>query len=150
MGSVSASAASGSTESLRTTLDETGECPLDLLGEDDARHLACNRAEGTDGVPDLVGRSVARESGAPGASTLAERRIGTLRRELLDRTIIWNQRQLERLVTDYIDHSNEHRPLDLQPPGPADEDPLHTPESAPQIARTTRCDGLINEYRNAA
>ena len=27
------------------------------------------------------------------------------RRELLDRTIIWNQQQLERLVTDYIDHS---------------------------------------------
>ena len=27
-------------------------------------------------------------------------------RELLDRTIIWNQRQLKRLVVDYIDHYN--------------------------------------------
>jgi len=24
--------------------------------------------------------------------------------------IIWNHQQLERIVTDYIDHYNEHRP----------------------------------------
>ena len=42
----------------------------------------------------------------PVANAFAERWIGTLRRELLDRTIIWNRRQLERLVVDYIDHYN--------------------------------------------
>jgi putative transposase len=36
----------------------------------------------------------------PVANAYAERWIGTLRRELLDRTIIWNQCQLERLVVD--------------------------------------------------
>lgn len=36
--------------------------------------------------------------------------VGTLQRELLDHTIIWNQRQLERLVVDYIDRYNTHRP----------------------------------------
>ena len=46
----------------------------------------------------------------PVANAFTERWIGTLRRELLDRTIIWNQRQLERLVIDYIGHYNEHRP----------------------------------------
>ena len=55
----------------------------------------------------------------------AERWIGTIRHELLEqpaglpRTIIWNQRQVERLVVDYIDHYNEHRPhrsLGQQPP----------------------------------
>ena len=40
---------------------------------------------------------------SPVANAFAERWIGTLRRELLDRTIIWNQRQLQRLVIDYID-----------------------------------------------
>ena len=40
----------------------------------------------------------------------AERWIATLRRELLDRSIIWNQRQLQPLVIDYIDHYNAHRP----------------------------------------
>ena len=47
---------------------------------------------------------------APVANAFAERWIATLRRELLDRTLIWNQRQLEGLVVDYIDHYNTHRP----------------------------------------
>jgi hypothetical protein len=38
------------------------------------------------------------------ANGIAERWIGTLRWELLDRTIIWNRRQLHGLVTDYGDH----------------------------------------------
>ena len=40
-------------------------------------------------------------------NAFAERWIGTLRRELLDRTIIWNRRQLNKLVVDYIDHYNK-------------------------------------------
>jgi hypothetical protein len=40
------------------------------------------------------------------ANTFAERWIGSIGRELLDRTIIWNQHQLERLVTGYNDHQN--------------------------------------------
>ena len=42
----------------------------------------------------------------PVANAFAERWIATLRRELLDRTVIWNRHQLERLVVDYIDHYN--------------------------------------------
>lgn len=90
----------------------------------------------------------------PVANTFAERWIGTLRRELLDRTIIWNRHQLERLVTDYIAHYNTHRPhrsLDQQPPRPGDPDKdATTPEPLRRVVRTTRCDGLINEYKNAA
>ncbi len=37
----------------------------------------------------------------PIANSYAERWIGSIRRELLDRTIIWNQHQLQRLVVDY-------------------------------------------------
>jgi len=40
----------------------------------------------------------------------AERWIRSLRRGLLDRTLIWNQRHLKELVADYIAHYNEHRP----------------------------------------
>ena len=90
----------------------------------------------------------------PVANTFAERWTGTLRRELLDRTIIWNQRQLERLVIDYIDHYNMHRPhrsLSQRPPRQAlPEEPTSIAPSSPRVARTSRCDGLINEYRNAA
>ena len=80
-----------------------------------------------------------------------ERWIATLRRELLDRTITWNHRQLNKLVVDYIDHYNTHRPhrsLDQRPP--VATDPPDQPDNHPQAVKTARCGGLINEYRNAA
>ena len=52
--------------------------------------------------------------------------------------------------------NNEHRPhrsLDQQPPSPCDarDDPPDTPKFSLEIVRTTtRCDGLINEYKTAA
>ena len=88
----------------------------------------------------------------PVANAFAERWIGSIRRELLDRTIIWNRHQLERLVVDYIDHHNDHRPhrsLDQRPPLPPAPSPNPSPPD-PRIIKSTRCDGLIHEYRNAA
>ena len=88
----------------------------------------------------------------PVANTFAERWIGSIRRELLDRTIIWNRRQLERLVIDYVAHYNEHRPhrsLEQRPPEATLDQPPSMPASV-AVLRTTRCDGLINEYENAA
>lgn len=88
----------------------------------------------------------------PVANAFAERWIGTLRRELLDRTLIWNRMQLERIVVDYIDHYNEkrpHRSLDQRPPCPGAPTPIR-PNVQVQVARSSRCDGLIYEYRNAA
>ena len=87
------------------------------------------------------------------SNSFAERWIGTLRRELLDRTIIWNQRQLERLVVEFIDHYNTRRPhrsLDQQPPQRTSREPPAAASSPATVVRTSRCDGLINEYRNAA
>ena len=87
----------------------------------------------------------------PVANAFAERWIGTLRRELLDRTIIWNRRQLNRLVVDYIGHYNTHRPhrsLDQRPPVATDA--ADQPDRHLQVVRTARCGELINEYRNAA
>jgi transposase InsO family protein len=88
----------------------------------------------------------------PVANTFAERWIGSIRRELLDRTIIWTRLQIERLVSDYIAHYNQHRPhqsLDQRPPTPAHLPPEAAPETT-TVLRTSRCDGLIHEYRNAA
>ena len=90
---------------------------------------------------------------SPQANAYAERWVRTLRHELLDRTIIWNHDQLERLVTDYIEHYNQHRPhrsLNQRPPTPATADPPPKPPVTGTVLRTTSCDGLINEYRNAA
>jgi putative transposase len=47
---------------------------------------------------------------APRANAVAERWLGSLRRELLDRILIVNRRQLEHILTIYVDHYNTHRP----------------------------------------
>ncbi len=88
----------------------------------------------------------------PVANTFAERWIGTVRRELLDRTIIWNRSQVERLVIDYINHYNTHRPhrsLDQRPPLETDAPP-RADQSHLRVVKSTRCNGLINEYQHAA
>jgi putative transposase len=47
---------------------------------------------------------------APRANAIAERWIGTVRHELLDRMLILNQRQLGTVLAEYVAHVNTHRP----------------------------------------
>jgi transposase InsO family protein len=89
--------------------------------------------------------------GAPQANAFAERWVRTVRHELLDRTLIWNQRQLERLLNDFVDHYNQHRPhRSLKQRATADDADASVIELGQPIQRTTTCAGLINEYRPAA
>ncbi|MFN0092688.1 MAG: hypothetical protein ACKVWR_20835 [Acidimicrobiales bacterium] len=46
--------------------------------------------------------AVTTPPGAPQANALAERWVRSVRHELLDRTIIWNERQLRRLLQEYV------------------------------------------------
>jgi transposase InsO family protein len=88
---------------------------------------------------------------SPQANAYAERWIRTLRHELLDRTIIWNQSQLERLLGEYIEHYNTHRPhRGLYQRAPDDKDPVIPISPNRLIERHTTCAGLINQYRTAA
>ena len=48
--------------------------------------------------------------GAPRANAFAERWVRCVRHELLDRTIVWNERPLRPLLEEYVQHHNEHRP----------------------------------------
>ena len=43
-------------------------------------------------------------------NSIMEHRIGSCRRELLDRTLIWNQRHLMPVLREYEDFCNTHRP----------------------------------------
>ena len=73
-----------------------------------------------------------------------------MRRELLDRTLVWNRRQLEQLLRDYVEHYNTHRPhRSLEQRTPTDNMVVEYRLGRP-IRRHTRCNGLINEYRHAA
>jgi hypothetical protein len=88
---------------------------------------------------------------APRANAIAERWIGTVRRELLDRMLILNRRQLEAVLAEYVAHFNAHRPhrtlnqaAPLQPlPPPASPSQLH-------IRCRDRLGGLIHEYSQVA
>ena len=46
----------------------------------------------------------------PRMNAIAERWIGGCRRELLDRTLIWNQAHLQQILREYEIHHNLHRP----------------------------------------
>jgi len=84
------------------------------------------------------------------ANAYAERWVRTLRHELLDRTIIWNERQLRALLTEYLHHYNHHRPhRSLHQRAPDDTDVV-TIAPRRTIERHSTCAGLINEYRHAA
>jgi putative transposase len=83
----------------------------------------------------------------PRMNAIAERWIGGCRRELLDRTLIWNQAHLGRILRQYEIHHNQHRPhrslhgaAPLKPlPAPVDLDPY-------RVRKQARVGGLINEY----
>jgi putative transposase len=86
----------------------------------------------------------------PVANAYAERWVGTIRRELCDRTLIWNRVQLERLLDQYVAHYNTHRPhRGLGQRAPDDRDVVAYRPGRP-IRRHRSCNGLINEYRQAA
>ncbi len=87
----------------------------------------------------------------PRMNAIAERWIRGCRRELLDRTLIWNQHHLRRILRDYETHHNQHRPhRSLH--GAAPLTPLPEPVDLDQyrVRRHTRAGGLINEYRLVA
>jgi transposase InsO family protein len=86
----------------------------------------------------------------PVANAYAERWVRTVRRELCDRTLIWNHQQLEQLLDGYVEHYNTHRPhRGLGQRAPSDTEVVEYRAGRP-IRRHSTCSGLINEYRQAA
>jgi hypothetical protein len=78
--------------------------------------------------------------------------VRTARTELLDHTLIWNERQLRRLLVEFIEHYNTHRPhRGIQQRSPTSIDHA-APEPVPfdRIRQRRVLGGLINEYHHAA
>src|SRR5258708_24914485 len=83
-----------------------------------------------------------------------ERWVRTCRRELLDRTLIWNQRHLLHALHEFECFYNGHRPHQ----GLANARPLHplpTPIADPdqiarlRVRRRDRLGGILHEYQPA-
>ena len=92
---------------------------------------------------------------APNANAYAERWVGAVRRECLDRLLIFGRRQLEHVLCVYVRHFNQQRPhraLDLQPPDRGSgTDPLPAPTlHRLQVSRRDLLGGLLHEYEAAA
>jgi putative transposase len=87
----------------------------------------------------------------PRMNAITERWTGGCRRELLDRTLVWNQAHLRRILRDYQAHHNQHRPH-RSPQGAAPLKALPEPVDLDQyrVRRQARAGGLINEYHLVA
>jgi putative transposase len=135
---------------LLMTLDDR-EQPLRFLIHD----RDCKFSGGCDHVFQSEGITVIRTPvQAPNANAHAERWIGSVRRECLDRLLIFSRRQLEHVLRVYARHYNNHRPhraLALRPPEQTDGNPkpLRAPPY-PQLNRNDLLGGLIHEYEHAA
>ena len=90
---------------------------------------------------------------APNANAVAERWVGTVRRECLDQLLIVGCRQLVGVLRVYVEHYNRHRPhRSLGHMAPVPSVPGE-PRSGPILGGLRRRDllgGLVHEYEPAA
>jgi putative transposase len=91
----------------------------------------------------------------PQMNSIMERWVQTCRRELLDRTLIWNQRHLLHALHEFEQFYNEHRPHQ----GIATARPMHPlpaqivdPDKIAHldIRRHDRLGGILHQYEHAA
>jgi transposase InsO family protein len=131
-------------------LSEEGQQARFLIRDNDTKFTAAfDRVLAADGMG--VIRTPIR---APRANSVAERFVGTVRRECLDRLLILGRRHLEAVLAEYVEHYNGHRPhrfLDQRPPCHGSVAPIPIVDlSSARLRRTAILDGLIHEYSRAA
>jgi len=85
---------------------------------------------------------------APRGKAHAERWVGSLRRECLDRLLILGHRHLEQVVRAYKNQHRPHRSLEQLPPLAKPPSAERSPPN--QIGRRDRLGGLLHEYHAIA
>jgi transposase InsO family protein len=127
-------------------LDERANLFKFLIRERDARFTAA-----FDNVFTSISvRIVKTPVRAPRGDAYAERFVGTVRREYLDRLLVAGERHLRAVLTAHETHCNSRRPHQSREQRP----PIHDPGQLIDLTATIRqrlvFGGLINEYRRAA
>ena len=128
-------------------LDDAGRRFRFLIRDRDAKFSAMFDAVFT-AIDGSIIRTPVR---APRANAIAERFVGSIRRELLDRTLIINQRHAASMLREFARHYNDHRPHRfLAQAAPLRPLPHRTTSEIHNIRRRDRLGGLIHEYQQVA
>ena len=132
-------------------LEDAGNRARFLIRDRDGKFPALFNDVLTDAGIEIVLSGVQR----PRMNSIMERWVQTCRRELLDRTLIWNQAHLLHALREFEQFYNTHRPHQ----GIANARPLRAlPSPIPQphattrlhVRRRDRLGGILHEYRHAA
>ncbi|MEU5845399.1 integrase core domain-containing protein [Saccharopolyspora shandongensis] len=132
-------------------LDDAGSRARFLIRDRDSKFTAAFDAVLTDAGLKVITTGIQ----VPRMNSIMERWIQTCRRELLDRTLIWNQAHLLHALREFEQFYNSHRPHQ----GIANTRPLY-PLPTPitdldqiarlKIRRRERLGGILHEYEHAA
>lgn len=147
---VTAAWATQQARNLLMTLDDVRTAGIRYLIRDNAGYFT----EGFDSVFNAIGTQVVPIlPGVPRMNAIAERWVGSCRREATDRVLITGERHLQLVVEEYVDYCNGHRPH--RSLGQRCPDGVGTPEppaidASSRVIRRERLGGLIHEYAQVA
>ncbi|MGW1803400.1 integrase core domain-containing protein [Streptomyces sp. NPDC001984] len=131
-------------------LDDTRTIGIRYLIRDNAGYFT----EGFDAVFNAIGaRVVPILPGVPRMNAIAERWVGSCRREATDRILIAGERHLRLVVDEFADHYNEHRPhrsLGQRCPDGVGATEPPAVDGPSRVIRRDRLGGLIHEYAQVA
>ena len=119
------------------------------------RDRGSNFTASSDAVFQATGTTILRTAvQAPRMNAICERLVGTLRCEVLDRTLILNQAHLRAVLAEYQGHYNTARPhqgIGQRVPDPGAGPRVTAADPGTwQIRRKPALGGLIHEYERAA
>jgi hypothetical protein len=132
---------------LTTDLDEAGKNFRFQIRDRDAKFTTTFDAVFTGASIQVIKTPVR----APRANAIAERFVGSIRRELLDRILIINQHHAASALTTYENHFNRHRPhRALAQAAPLRALPERHQTDTSHVHRHDRLGGLLHEYQQVA
>jgi len=88
---------------------------------------------------------------SPWQNGVAERWVGSVRRELLDHVVVFNERHLRRLLRDYVAYYHDDRThLGLGKATPAERPVDRRPDGEAEVVALPRVGGLHHRYERRA
>src|SRR5262249_53003173 len=87
---------------------------------------------------------------APRAAAFAERWVGTVRRDCLDRLLTLEARHLQQVLREFADHDNRARPHRGRGLHPSLGPPPPRPDNSGPIGRRDRLGGVLHEDERVA